>query len=183
MEPIGKARAQASAPRFAADPRLRRITAALGRVADPVLEPTDHFKLELTGAGGLHPEPAYTLVALAIRSPRAPGHVPEKGTYAKKPGWSPLLMKGRTSSSRRRRISSKSCGSSGGGPPSRAAISSEVARRSGGIDVLADAHEHVLDAVTNCLTSLASRARGSAARVATSAGILSHRRAMMHPQQ
>ena len=33
-----------------------------------------------------------------MKSPRAPGQVPENGMNAKKPGWSPRLMNGSTSS-------------------------------------------------------------------------------------
>src|SRR5581483_9042683 len=93
--------------------------------------------------------------ALAMKSPSAPGQVPDPGMKAKNRGWSTRLRNGSTSRSTVSRISSNDCGSSGGALPRRELISAGVARRKAGAD-----------ASPSCATS-ASTVRYPIARIAS----------------
>ena len=79
IEPGAGLSAQASAVRFAAEPPPSEDAAGLLRIADPLLEPVQHLELHLARPGRLIHEPAYTLQALATKSPSAAGHVPRTG--------------------------------------------------------------------------------------------------------
>lgn len=119
---------------LAADPPLNRRPAASWGYPIHSLNQSRTVSSNWLGPADSIQEPAKTLRALAMKSPRAPGQVPHDGMKAKYPGWSPRLVNGKTSPLSRSRIRPKLSPVSGAGPASRCSISSRVARRRGGTE-------------------------------------------------